>query len=158
MFRTIYAPVTIDASFSINTFAISLEIFNNEISWIIFELFNNFAEVKIIKGIVITHNKLIIAVSDIERATSPFAKEVSKFDVTPPGAAAIIITPIANSGDIAHIFNQAIARISAIIGSSIASKAIKGKIKEVVFDRNGNRYHGRVKAIADAAREAGLKF
>tara|TARA_B100001996_G_scaffold5334_1_gene4496 strand:- start:2191 stop:2565 length:375 start_codon:yes stop_codon:yes gene_type:complete len=48
--------------------------------------------------------------------------------------------------------------ISAIIGSSIASKAIKGKIKEVVFDRNGNRYHGRVKAVADAAREAGLKF
>tara|TARA_B100001142_G_scaffold315288_1_gene353704 strand:- start:443 stop:817 length:375 start_codon:yes stop_codon:yes gene_type:complete len=48
--------------------------------------------------------------------------------------------------------------VSAIIGSSIAFKAIKGKIKEVVFDRNGNRYHGRVKAVADAAREAGLKF
>ena len=48
--------------------------------------------------------------------------------------------------------------ISALIGSAIASKAIKGKIKEVVFDRNGNRYHGRVKAVADAAREAGLKF
>ena len=48
--------------------------------------------------------------------------------------------------------------ISALIGSAIASKAIKVKIKEVVFDRNGNRYHGRVKAVADAAREAGLKF
>ena len=48
--------------------------------------------------------------------------------------------------------------ISAIIGSTIASKAIKSKIKDVVFDRNGNRYHGRVKAVADAAREAGLKF
>ena len=48
--------------------------------------------------------------------------------------------------------------ISAIIGSTIASKAIKNKIKDVVFDRNGNRYHGRVKAVADAAREAGLKF
>ena len=48
--------------------------------------------------------------------------------------------------------------ISALIGSAIASKAIKGKIKEVVFDRNGNRYHGRVKAVAEAAREAGLKF
>ena len=48
--------------------------------------------------------------------------------------------------------------ISAIIGSTIASKAIKNKIKDVVFDRNGNRYHGRVKALADAAREAGLKF
>ena len=48
--------------------------------------------------------------------------------------------------------------ISALIGSAIASKAIKGKIKEVVFNRNGNRYHGRVKAVAEAAREAGLKF
>lgn len=48
--------------------------------------------------------------------------------------------------------------VSAIIGSAIASKAIKAKINEVVFDRNGNRYHGRVKAVADAAREAGLKF
>ena len=48
--------------------------------------------------------------------------------------------------------------ISAIIGSTIASKAIKNKIKDVVFDRNGNSYHGRVKAVADAAREAGLKF
>ena len=34
----------------------------------------------------------------------------------------------------------------------------KNKITEVVFDRNGNPYHGRVKAVADAAREAGLKF
>ena len=48
--------------------------------------------------------------------------------------------------------------ISAIIGSTIASKAIKNKINDVVFDRNGNRYHGRVKAVADAAREAGVKF
>ena len=48
--------------------------------------------------------------------------------------------------------------VSVIIGEAIASKAIKSKVKEVVFDRNGNRYHGRVKAVADAAREAGLKF
>ena len=66
-------------------------------------------------GIVITLSKLIIAVSYIERATSPFAKEVSMLDVTPPGAAAIIITPIASSGAIGHIFT----RIKAIIGSKI---------------------------------------
>ena len=48
--------------------------------------------------------------------------------------------------------------ISTIIGASIANKAIKNKISEVVFDRNGNPYHGRIKAVADAAREAGLKF
>ena len=72
-------------------------------------------DVKTINGIVITHNKLIIAVSDIERATSPFAKEVNILDVTPPGAAAIIITPIANSGAIGHI----VTRINATIGSKI---------------------------------------
>ena len=66
-------------------------------------------------GIVTTQSKLIIAVRDIERATSPFAKDVSKLDVTPPGAAAIIITPIASSGAIGHI----VTRISAIIGSKI---------------------------------------
>ena len=63
-------------------------------------------DVKTINGIVKTHSKLIIAVSDIDRATSPLAKEVSKLDVTPPGAAAIIINPIANSGAKDHIFTR----------------------------------------------------
>ena len=80
-----------------------------------FVLLNNFTDVKTINGIVIIHSKLIIAVSDIERATSPLAKEVNKLDVTPPGAAAIIITPIANSGAMGHVFT----RINAIIGSKI---------------------------------------
>jgi len=40
----------------------------------------------------------------------------------------------------------------------LAKKAIEKGITECVFDRNGYRYHGRVKAIADGAREAGLKF
>lgn len=44
------------------------------------------------------------------------------------------------------------------VGKEIAEKAIKAGIKEIVFDRNGYKYHGRVKALADAAREAGLKF
>src|SRR5437870_856551 len=44
------------------------------------------------------------------------------------------------------------------VGTAIAKKAVESGIKEVVFDRNGYLYHGRVKAVADAAREAGLKF
>jgi len=80
-----------------------------------FESAKSPTDVKTINGIVITHSKLIIAVSDIERATSPFAKEVNMLDVTPPGAAAIIITPIANSGAIGHTFT----RMKAIIGSKI---------------------------------------
>ena len=55
-----------------------------------------------IKGIVKTHNKLIIAVREIDKATSPFAKEVNIFEVAPPGAAAKIITPTAIIGFKGH--------------------------------------------------------
>ncbi len=44
------------------------------------------------------------------------------------------------------------------VGLEIAKKAQELKITEVVFDRNGYKYHGRVKAIAEGAREGGLKF
>ncbi len=44
------------------------------------------------------------------------------------------------------------------IGSSIAKKALDKNIKQVVFDRNGYPYHGNIKILADAAREAGLEF
>ena len=45
-----------------------------------------------------------------------------------------------------------------VIGKAIAERAIKAGIKQVAFDRSGFQYHGRVKALADAAREAGLEF
>lgn len=44
------------------------------------------------------------------------------------------------------------------VGEVIAKKALEKNIKQVVFDRNGFLYHGRIKALADAAREAGLSF
>jgi large subunit ribosomal protein L18 len=44
------------------------------------------------------------------------------------------------------------------VGAAIARKALEQNIKQVVFDRNGFLYHGRVKALADAARDAGLAF
>lgn len=44
------------------------------------------------------------------------------------------------------------------VGEAIAKKATAAGVNEVVFDRSGFRYHGRVKALADAAREGGLKF
>lgn len=47
---------------------------------------------------------------------------------------------------------------SKLVGKKIAERANELKIKKVVFDRNGYLYHGRVKAVADAAREAGLEF
>ena len=48
--------------------------------------------------------------------------------------------------------------LSVIVGKNLAKIAMKKKITKVVFDRNGYPFHGRVKAFADAAREAGLKF
>ncbi len=47
---------------------------------------------------------------------------------------------------------------AAMIGTEIAKKAIAKKVKAVVFDRNGRQYHGRVKALAEAARAGGLEF
>lgn len=47
---------------------------------------------------------------------------------------------------------------SAAVGKLIASRALEAGITAVVFDRNGYRYHGRVKAVADGAREGGLLF
>ncbi len=44
------------------------------------------------------------------------------------------------------------------VGKLLAERAVKAGIKEVVFDRGGYLYHGRVKALADAARESGLSF
>lgn len=48
--------------------------------------------------------------------------------------------------------------LAAKVGSLVGNKAKEAGIEEVVFDRNGYLYHGRVKALADAARKAGLKF
>ena len=50
------------------------------------------------------------------------------------------------------------SEIAAKVGKAIAEKAIAAGISEVVFDRNGYLFHGRVKSLADAAREGGLKF
>ena len=47
---------------------------------------------------------------------------------------------------------------AALIGKTIAERALSKGIKAVVFDRGGHRFHGRVQALADAAREAGLEF
>ncbi|QQS64830.1 50S ribosomal protein L18 [Candidatus Saccharibacteria bacterium] len=58
----------------------------------------------------------------------------------------------------AKLTGKTMSEKAAIIGAEVAGKAKKAKVKTVVFDRGGNRYHGRVKALADAARQEGLDF
>ena|SRR5687768_2290840 len=59
------------------------------------------------------------------------------------------VTAGAKTGDMAA---------AAAVGKAIAEKAKAAGVTKVAFDRNGRRYHGRIKALADAAREAGLEF
>jgi large subunit ribosomal protein L18 len=59
------------------------------------------------------------------------------------------------SSDLKYTGNIEAARL---VGATIAKKALEQDIQTIVFDRNGFLYHGRVKALADAARESGLSF
>ena len=52
----------------------------------------------------------------------------------------------------------ATCEMSAVVGRLIAERALEKGIAKVVFDRGGNLYHGRIKALAEAARESGLDF
>ena len=57
-----------------------------------------------------------------------------------------------------ELANGGNAKAAAVVGKRIAEKAKSAGITAVAFDRSGYKYHGRVKALADAAREHGLKF
>ena len=70
---------------------------------------------------------------------------------------------LVSSSSIDHELRKEVAKLSkteqaTAVGKSLAERAKTKKISEVVFDRGGYQYIGRVKALADAAREAGLKF
>jgi large subunit ribosomal protein L18 len=60
-----------------------------------------------------------------------------------------IKTTVKNTGNV---------QAAAEVGKIVAQRAVAAGVTEVAFDRSGFKYHGRVKALADAAREAGLKF
>jgi large subunit ribosomal protein L18 len=58
----------------------------------------------------------------------------------------------------AQVANGGNVKAAALVGQRIAQRAREKGVEKVAFDRSGYKYHGRVKALADAAREAGLKF
>jgi len=68
------------------------------------------------------------------------------------------VTLVSSSSMSLKLENGSNIDAAAAVGKDIALKAIEKRIEAVVFDRSGYIYHGRVKALADAAREAGLKF
>ena len=68
------------------------------------------------------------------------------------------VTLVSSSSTSLKLENGGNIDAAKAVGSDIAKKALAKKIKNVVFDRSGYIYHGRVAALADAAREAGLKF
>jgi len=67
---------------------------------------------------------------------------------------------LASAGSLKHEASQSIAKLeqATLVGKMIAESAAQAGIQQVVFDRNGYLYHGRVKSLAESAREAGLKF
>jgi len=68
------------------------------------------------------------------------------------------VTLVSSSSMALKLENGSNIEAAAKVGKDIAEKALAKKIKKVVFDRSGYIYHGRVKALAEAAREAGLNF
>jgi large subunit ribosomal protein L18 len=68
------------------------------------------------------------------------------------------VTLVASSSMSLKLENGSNIDAAKAVGSDIAKKAVAANIKHVVFDRSGYVYHGRVKALAEAAREAGLEF
>jgi len=61
-------------------------------------------------------------------------------------------------GEVVAVQRNEFVAAAKVVGKVIAERAIAAGVLQVVFDRGGYKYHGRVKSLADAAREAGLKF
>lgn len=68
------------------------------------------------------------------------------------------VTIVSSSSVVLKLEHGSNIEAATKVGADIAQKALKAGIKCVVFDRSGYIYHGRIKAVAEAAREAGLKF
>lgn len=82
-----------------------------------------------------------------------YAQVISSDGATTIASSSTVLASVKASAEHTGNINAATA-----VGKDVAEKALAAGISEVAFDRSGFKYHGRVKALADAAREAGLKF
>ncbi|MBL4743142.1 MAG: 50S ribosomal protein L18 [Cycloclasticus sp.] len=79
--------------------------------------------------------------------------------VTSADGAQVIVSASTLLSEIkANVKNAGNIAAASVVGKEIAERAVKAGITQVAFDRSGFKYHGRVKALADAARENGLEF
>ena len=96
---------------------------------------------------------------DVPRLTVHRSNQHLYAQVTSPNGDKVLAsastTQEAVKGALTGTSNKAAA---AAVGRAVAEKAIAAGVEKVAFDRSGFLYHGRIKALADAAREAGLKF
>jgi len=75
------------------------------------------------------------------------------------GGAQVLVTASTLEKDVRKdLPNGGNTAAAKVVGKLIAERALKAGIEQVAFDRGGFQYHGRIKALAEAAREAGLKF
>ena len=86
------------------------------------------------------------------RSNSHIYAQVSSFD------GSVILASASTLENTLKTDNNGNIEAASKVGKLIAERAIEKGIKEVAFDRSGYKYHGRVKALADSAREAGLTF
>ncbi|MCA1777942.1 MAG: 50S ribosomal protein L18 [Xanthomonadaceae bacterium] len=78
--------------------------------------------------------------------------------LTPAGDRTIAAASTVQSAVRSGLKSTSDREAAAAVGKTVAQKAIEEGVSEVAFDRSGFKYHGRIKSLAEAAREAGLKF
>jgi large subunit ribosomal protein L18 len=98
--------------------------------------------------------KLSVNRLTIHRTSQHIYAQVLSVDGTSTLAAASTLQADVKAG----LNNTSNIKAAIEVGRVVAERAIAAGVTEVAFDRSGFKYHGRVKALADAAREAGLKF
>lgn len=78
--------------------------------------------------------------------------------LSPEGGKVIVAASTLQKDVVEGLKSKTNKEAAAAVGKAVAQKAVAAGVQDVAFDRSGFRYHGRIKVLADAAREGGLKF